>query len=427
MGIVGDLAPTAFEGCPSDIKFHYYYYVTYTTEGYGAVEGNAVTYGSEKIIVKPEENNKVNKVIFDYKGPNETIIEADKNGDYILPDLDDSVAERNIEIRTIFEPVKVTVVFYDEDGTTVLWSDNYDIGTVPVYNEPEPTKAENEQYTYRFAGWKDEDDNTYGKVGTLPPVTSDGATYTAVYESDTKIYTITFLNYDGTFLLSDQFEYGNTPTYFGEDPVKADDKDYMYMYTGWTDGTNNYDILRLPKVTGDATYSAVFSPIRNSGVAPVKPVIDPGIKPATNTAVQKPGVYYLNNITGDGINSDIIVTIKRTENDANCINYFGRATVDGTTMTVGEQIDVGSGSTIITIKKDFLATLSEGNHILEVFFNDGGTITIEFTVKAATNNAANVPSTGEGISYYAIAGLMLAGAGVIVFGLRQKEKRTVRK
>ena len=162
-------------------------------------------------------------------------------------------------------------------------------------------------------------------------------------------------------------------------------------------------------------------------VAPVKPVIEPDIRPVTDVPVQAPGVYYLNSLTGDGVNTDVVAAIKRTEDDANCINYFGHAEVDGTTMTVGEQIDVGSGSTIITIKKEFLATLGEGNHTLKVYFNDGGTITIEFTVKAAANNAANVPSTGETIGMTTVLGacLILGSCGVVVaFAMKKRKDET---
>ena len=317
-----------------------------------------------------------------------------------------------------------TVTFTDDSGKELLSSD-VEYGQNPSYKGDTPAKPADAQYTYTFAGWKDSS-NTYGPTASLPAVTGD-VTYTAVFESAPRKYTVTFVNYDGTLLESSQFQYGQTPIYGGDTPTKAADEQYTYTFSGWTDRIDKYSIDRLPSVTGDVTYKAAFSANNNSGVTPVKPVIEPDIRPATDTAVQKPGVYYLHSLTGDGVNTDVVAAIKRTEDDANCINYFGHAEVDGTTMTVGEQIDVGSGSTIITIKKEFLATLGEGNHTLKVYFNDGGTITIEFTVKAATNNAANVPSTGETIGMTTVLGacMILGSCGVVIaFAMKKRKDET---
>ena len=58
-----------------------------------------------------------------------------------------------------------------------------------------------------------------------------------------------------------------------------------------------------------------------------------------------------------------------------------------------------SGSTIITLKKEFVDTLSVGEHILKVVFNDGGeaetTFTIEKKAENNNNNENNTPSKPE--------------------------------
>ena len=58
-----------------------------------------------------------------------------------------------------------------------------------------------------------------------------------------------------------------------------------------------------------------------------------------------------------------------------------------------------SGSTIITLKKEFVDTLSVGEHTLKVVFNDGGeaetTFTIEKKVENNNNNENNTPSKPE--------------------------------
>lgn len=70
-----------------------------------------------------------------------------------------------------------------------------------------------------------------------------------------------------------------------------------------------------------------------------------------------------------------------------------------------------SGSTIITFTKDYMSSLSEGEHTLKVVFNDGGSTTTKFTVAKAdtttdtettaeektTTTTSNNPKTGDNI------------------------------
>ncbi len=135
------------------------------------------------------------------------------------------------------------VIFQDEDGT-VLESNSWYYGETPVYYGSEPTKEDNAEYSYYFAGW---DKN-------IVPVTGD-ATYTAVYSSERNQYTITFQDEDGTVLESNYWYYGETPMYYGSEPSKEDNAEYSYYFAGW-----DKDIVA---VTGDATYTAVYDSERN--------------------------------------------------------------------------------------------------------------------------------------------------------------------
>ena len=416
---------------PDDATFSFYFYVTYTTIGNGSISGNYQPFGKEKLTVEPYDNNFIDEIIFDYDGNNETILEPDENGDYYMPYLGDTVTDRNVEVRACFKPVQKTVVFYDEDGTTVLQSGSCDYGTAPEFSKSTPTKPADAQYTYTFAGWTD-GTNEYKPTDALPVVTAD-ASYTAVYSSTTNEYTVKFIDDSGKELQSSSIKYDQVPSYAGDTPAKAETDKYTYTFEGWTDGTQIYGPSdELPPVTGNVIYNAVFiateKDVPDPEVAPVKPVVDPDIKPVTTEVeVQKPGVYYLNSLTGDGVTTDVVATIKRTEDDVHCVEYFGNAEVDGTPMTVGEQILVGSGSTIITIKKEFLATIGEGTHTLKVLFTDGGSITIEFTVKAAANNGASVPSTGETIGMTTVLGACLilgAGGVVVAFAMKKRKDET---
>ncbi len=66
----------------------------------------------------------------------------------------------------------------------------------------------------------------------------------------------------------------------------------------------------------------------------------------------------------------------------------GEVYVDDDTKPLEQNKDYTSkeGSTVITLTKDYIATLSEGEHTLKVLFNDGNTADTTFTV---TNNKVN--------------------------------------
>ena len=58
-----------------------------------------------------------------------------------------------------------------------------------------------------------------------------------------------------------------------------------------------------------------------------------------------------------------------------------------------------SGSTIITFNKDYMNSLSEGEHTLKVAFNNGGSATTKFTV-AKADETTNNPKTGDNIAIW---------------------------
>jgi len=85
--------------------------------------------------------------------------------------------------------------------------------------------------------------------GTTETVTI--GTYTVEDESETKTYTITWANYDGTVLETDTVTEGAIPTYDGATPTRAEDSEYTYAFKGW-DKT-------VVAATADATYTATYT------------------------------------------------------------------------------------------------------------------------------------------------------------------------
>ena len=102
------------------------------------------------------------------------------------------------------------------------------------------------------------------------------------------------------------------------------------------------------------------------------------------------------------------------------INADFRLFDDGKVYVDNELVDpknytAESGSTIITLKKEFVDTLSVGEHTLKVLFNDGGEAITTFNVARVTVPTDN-PQTGDNIGFYIISGILsivgLAGAGI---------------
>ena len=130
--------------------------------------------------------------------------------------------------------------------------------------------------------------------------------------------------------------------------------------------------------------------------------------------------------TVDGT-SDYVVEVQRSIDDVHCLSYYEWVAIDGIKLTE-EQAPTSSGSTIITIKSDYLKTLSDGKHTIVVNFVDNSVATT-FTLQSAsaTKAGASIPRTGEGITKVVIGVMMLtAAAGCFVILQIDKKKKAVR-
>ena len=206
---------------------------------------------------------------------------------------------------------KYTVTFKNHDGT-VLGTQQVEYGKNATYTGATPTKASTAQYSYTFSGWDKSLNNItgnltvtaqftanvrsytvrfnnwdgtklkeqtveYGKSATAPSTPSRPAdaqyTYTfsgwdkgfsnitgdlvvtAQYSTTTNKYTVTFKNWDGTKLTSQQVEYGKTATYSGATPTRPADAQYTYTFSGWDKALTN--------ITGNLTVTAQYSTTTN--------------------------------------------------------------------------------------------------------------------------------------------------------------------
>ena len=113
-------------------------------------------------------------------------------------------------------------------------------------------------------------------------------------------------------------------------------------------------------------------------------------------------------------NSDGTLTVRANGE----FSKFDYVKVDGKRID-SKNYTAKSGSTIVTLSKDYLATLSVGQHALAVVFNDGGEARTNFTVNAVTPDN---PQTGDhsGI-VLAVAVLLVSGGALTVLGIAKKK------
>ena len=137
------------------------------------------------------------------------------------------------------------VTFVNYDGTT-LQTVVVNNGTTPEYTGDLPVKPADAQYTYSFSGWDP----------ALAPV-SGNITYTAVFTAIERTFTVTYKNYDGTTVGTEQVQYGQMPLGPSETPLKAADSKFEYEFASW--------YPKLSEVTQDAVYTAEFSAVVPGG------------------------------------------------------------------------------------------------------------------------------------------------------------------
>ena len=159
---------------------------------------------------------------------------------------------------------RYVVIFANYDGTQ-LQKESVTQGEHPVYNGLTPGRARDVDGYFRFKGWKDSKGTAFAPNATFPVVTGK-ETYTAQYDYVTELYTITLNNVNNGVSWSGKFGVGATPFYnksnndVAATPTKKTTTAATYTFDHWVDSENNeYALNELPAVTGEATYTAVFT------------------------------------------------------------------------------------------------------------------------------------------------------------------------
>ena len=97
---------------------------------------------------------------------------------------------------------------------------------------------------------------------------------------------------------------------------------------------------------------------------------------------------------------------------------FAGVRVDGNWIP-SAHYEAKSGSTIVTLKPSYLASLTEGEHTVDIMWIDDSastTFTVAANTAAAQSELDSVPKTGEGVMGWMPEILLLAAAGLVTFG-----------
>ncbi len=143
---------------------------------------------------------------------------------------------------------RYTVTFdLGEEGTkTYTYTFGHDLRDV-VYNLGIPEKSATAQYSFTFAGWKDQNGKSYADSTEFPLLIGD-MTFTAQFDATVNYYKVIF---DVEGVLTEQtLAYGEMP-HFGAAPAKQSTVQYHFDFAGWDH--------ELAPVQADVTYVACFT------------------------------------------------------------------------------------------------------------------------------------------------------------------------
>ncbi|MBQ6273804.1 MAG: InlB B-repeat-containing protein [Oscillospiraceae bacterium] len=371
-----------------------------------------------------------------------------------------TLGTENVELRAVFEPITYTVKF-DPNGGDGQMDDaivNYgdklilpdcsftppagmefdkwdkgapgdeievdgDMTVTAQWKEPEPPAA----YTVKFdpnggGGQMDDasvnvgDKLTLPECGFTPPVGKvfdkwdkgapgeeievDGdMTVTAQWKS--AVYTVTFDSKGGSEVPEQFVEYGGKATEPDEPTRSGFNFDTWYSDSACT---QIFD-FNTP-ITGDITLYAKWA------------------QKVKYTVVSGGGKVY-----GKASGEELVITVKRNPKDNECFKHFSNVQIDGKTLTKDTDYTAEAGSTVITLKPEYLSKLNTGRHIITINFDDGKATT-GMTVKAGSGGGGgrrgggDNPDTGDLSNPGLWTGVLLlsglALGGVIVTGRKAR-------
>ena len=180
-----------------------------------------------------------------YNGPEPTVENAGEN--YIFSGWSPSISSVTDNATYYAQFINVTgkyvVNFYDEDGEIMIGRSIVNHGETAVYPNSLPTKEETSSTTYSFDKWVTVPGGA--EEASLENITQNKSVY-AKYTESKKMFTVTFLDWDGSVIEEQSIAYGESAIK-PEDPYRE-----SYRFTGWDNGS------AYSNVTSDVTVKATY-------------------------------------------------------------------------------------------------------------------------------------------------------------------------
>lgn len=224
----------------------------------------------------------ISSVTVEVKGtsgePGFTVTGSGKGNWFDLWELDKSATFSSLKQGTY----KLTISGRNASGEVSIWSDSFTVGA----KDSSAPAVKDDTYTVTFKNGSNTVTRTYklgDTYGTLPTASGEGFqgwftddgeqifensivaaedhTITAKFGT---LYTVTF-KVDGSVYRSRQLA-KDSPIVAPSNPFKSADKNYVYSFSHWVDGSGNRFVEgRTYMPAGDVTYTAVFTKTANSG------------------------------------------------------------------------------------------------------------------------------------------------------------------
>lgn len=296
----------------------------------------------------------ISSVTVEVKGtsgePGFTVTGSGKGNWFDLWELDKSATFSSLKQGTY----KLTIYGKNASGEVSIWSDSFTVGA----KDSSAPAVKDDTYTVTFKNGSNTVTRTYklgDTYGTLPTASGEGFqgwftddgeqifensivaaedhTITAKFGT---LYTVTF-KVDGSVYRSRQLA-KDSPIVAPSNPFKSADKNYVYSFSHWVDGSGNRFVEgRTYMPAGDVTYTAVFTKTANSGGTGGSTGGSTGGNTGTNTP--KPSGNYLTGVSPS--------TSVSAMNSAGYTIYSGSAKV--TSGLVGTGMTAVSSSATVTI------------------------------------------------------------------------------
>lgn len=240
--------------------------VSYTAQWASHTRSYNITWENEETIIEVDENQPYGTATsYDDLTPTKTMTNSYEyafsgwlsslDGNTYATGSTPAVAGETTYSAQFAQTPRYIVKFVNYDGE-VLSSGPVTSGQTPACNVV-PRRDRDATYYYVFDGWKNSSGTKFA-ANALPAVTGK-ETYTAQYRSESRMYTIRFVNIDGNGAEQEEiYGYGAIPSW---DAAKASDEYYNYFFAGWKDADETLYTGFLPEVTEDATYTALFNQV----------------------------------------------------------------------------------------------------------------------------------------------------------------------